>query len=390
MNIAYILNSTVSNGGATKSFMMMLRGVMNKGVTPFVIVPDTNGIYQDLVSLQIPVLPITFRTNSFPTVNSLKDIILFLPRLFARLIVNKRAIGKIVSFLSDKNIDIIHSNVSIITPGYQAARRLHLPHIFHIREYVDKDFNIHYIPSIHRLRNLLQSPSTYSICITKDIQRHHGLTESPKSRVIYNGIRPAAKDIPSFRKKGYLLYAGRIQSAKGITELLDSYLSYTKVTECPLPLYIAGGTVNKHFYASLLRFVESNHITHLVKFLGDRNDIELLMQEATAIVIPSRFEAFGRCMAEAMFNGCLVISKNTGGSKEQMDNGQQLEGGEIALRYNTSDELTLLLESVTKQNDIYQPYINRAFHAVNSLYASEINAEKVYQFYEDILYDKTH
>ena len=95
-------------------------------------------------------------------------------------------------------------------------------------------------------------------------------------------------------------------------------------------------------------------------------------------------------MAEAMFNGCLVIGKNTGGSKEQMDNGLQFGGQEIALRYQSSAELSRLLERVTQQYSSFLPLIDKAFHIVNALYTTEANVEQVYQFYQDILHTNNH
>ena len=390
MNVAYILNSTLPSSGDTKSFMNMLKGLMAKGINPIVIVPDKDGIYQELVSMQIPTYVVTFRMHTFPDARSLSGYLLWPFRLVARIVANKRAATKITKFLSDKKIDIIHSNVSLLTIGYQAAKHFHKPHVFHIREYVDKDFHMHYIPTHRHLERRLQSDSTYSICITKDIQRHHGLESSSRSRVIYNGIKPRTEQIPSVQKKKYLLFAGRIEPAKGVYELLESYAHYIRLVKEPLPLYIAGAPTQSHYFAKLNQFIVHHCISNLVTFLGDRQDIEMLMQEATAIVIPSRFEAFGRCMAEAMFNGCLVIGKNTGGSKEQMDNGLQFGGQEIALRYQSSAELSRLLERVTQQYSSFLPLIDKAFHIVNALYTTEANVEQVYQFYQDILHTNNH
>ena len=139
MNVAYILNSTLPSSGATKSFMNMLKGLMAKGINPIVIVPDKDGIYQELVSMQIPTYVVTFRMHTFPDARSLSGYLLWPFRLVARIVANKRAATKITKFLSDKKIDIIHSNVSLLTIGYQAAKHFHKPHVFHIREVVSVD-----------------------------------------------------------------------------------------------------------------------------------------------------------------------------------------------------------------------------------------------------------
>jgi len=94
-------------------------------------------------------------------------------------------------------------------------------------------------------------------------------------------------------------------------------------------------------------------------------------------------------MAEAMFQGCLVIGRNTSGTKEQFDNGMELEGDEIGLRYDTTDELAILLAEVaSRPAGYYIPYINRAFVVVNNLYTQESNVCQIYDFYQYILHEE--
>ena len=54
MNIAYILNDTPVNGGATKAFVNMLEGLKTYDVKSFVVVPNRQGIYIELKSREFP------------------------------------------------------------------------------------------------------------------------------------------------------------------------------------------------------------------------------------------------------------------------------------------------------------------------------------------------
>ena len=40
LNVVYVLNSTYALGGASKSFVSMLSGLMERGVHPIVVLPD--------------------------------------------------------------------------------------------------------------------------------------------------------------------------------------------------------------------------------------------------------------------------------------------------------------------------------------------------------------
>ena len=99
MNIAYILHSTTPTAGATKSFIVMLQGLMKMGVKPVVVVPDREGIYEGLKKMGIPVLAKTYRMYTYPRGNTLSRKFLFLPRLLARLVTNRIATKATTDFL---------------------------------------------------------------------------------------------------------------------------------------------------------------------------------------------------------------------------------------------------------------------------------------------------
>lgn len=387
MNIAYILNSTISNGGATKVFMNMLDMLMPMGVRPFVVLPDRKGIYAELTQRGITTLVLTYRASVYPYAVSTKQKALFLPRLSARIIANSRAGRQLESFLRDNAIDIVHSNTSVVRIGYDAARRLGIPHIYHIREYADK-IGYHYLPNKRSFRRQL-SHDTYTICITKDIQRYYQQQGKPSSRVIYDGVFSAMTTMPAPLDGDYFLFAGRIQPAKGLDYLLQAYKAYTGSNAHPLPLKVAGDCSDTLYYHKQMQFLKENNLEALVTFLGDCDNIYELMRQARALIVPTPFEGFGFCMPEAMQQGCLVIGRNTSGTKEQLDNALMMENQEIALRYDTVDQLAERLADVTvTPPSHFAPMKERAFRVVNQLYTREAHAKNILQFYHDILHEK--
>ena len=388
MRIAYVLHSTDPLAGATKAFFFLLKGLMAKGIVPFVVVPDKRGIYSTLEDMGVAVLVLNYRPEAWTYRQTAKDILLFLPRMVARLYVNWLSSIRLTSWLKDKNINIVHTNVGVISIGFRAARRLNIPHIYHIREYGDKDFNIRYFPNKHAFWHQFKDHKSYSICITRDIQAYHKQAGNQHSQVIYDGVMPAVAVCPSIDKENYFLYAGRIEHAKGLDILLEAYSDYMEKSSTVIPLWIAGSMNNSQYLDKIKSIVSNRNLSQHATLLGERKDLQSLMQRAKAIIIPSRFEGFGFCMAEAMFNGCLSIGNNTAGTREQFDNGLQLEKKEIGIRYNTKEELTQSLIDVTNSSaDRYKEMVVRAFHTVNSLYSREKHAENVYEFYKRIIKD---
>ncbi len=383
MRVLYILHNTDKYAGATKSFKNMLFGLQAEGVMPTVVVPDMNGIAAELKEMGIDVLPLTFRPQTYTYLRVPVDYLLFIPRMIARFIVNHRAVKQLAAYAEQHKIDLIHTNVSIIGIGTDLSKKTGIPHIIHFREYANKDFDFHYFPTKHAFYSRLKSLDTYSICITKDIQLYHKLKE--KSLVVYNGIAHR-QDKPSVSfKENFLLFVGRIEPAKGLLEVLQAYATYRKCVVDPLPLRVVGGVLDENYNREVQNFCKNNGIEAFVEFLGQRSDVLFIMQKARAIVIASRFEAFGRCMAEAMFARCLVIGRDTGGTHEQFDNAREMLGHDVGLRYNNVEQLMqqLLIASSLPQKE-YDAYVNDAFRVVNKLYTNEQNIEQIYALYKGI------
>ena len=386
MKIAYILNCTSPTNGATKAFMNMLDNLTPYGIEPFVVVPDRAGIYQELCKRKIPTLAITYRPSVYPYHNTLKQDILFFPKLAARNLANWKATKILTTWIKQNKIDLVHSNTSVIRIGFSAAQKAGIPHIYHIREFADR-IGIHYFPRRSSFTHQLNYKNSHSIYVTKAVQNHYQQCENQEnSRQIYDGVFNKIAEMPTGGTKNYFLFAGRIQKAKGLHLLLVAYQKYAEQTSEPLILKVAGDVSDKKYYKKMTRFVKEHNLTHLVEFLGNCIDIATLMKNARALIISTPFEGFGLCMPEAMQQGCLVIGRNTSGTKEQLDNALAMTGREIALRYETCEQLTSLLVQVTSQPlEYYQTYIETAFNVVNELYTNEKNAKQVYDFYNDIL-----
>lgn len=390
MTVLYVLISTDPYAGSTKSFLRLLTGVMHAGIKPVVVVPDTGGIYGTLTDMGAEVIVQYQKGCTWTGARNLKQLLLFIPRQIGRMLVNWQASHGIEKKLEGINIDLVHSNSTVTSLGRYIAKRRGVPHLYHVREYGDKDFGFTYFPSNSIFRKHLRDKGTYTACITRDIQRHHGLEGLSSSRVIYNGILPdKAECAPAQTERNCFLYAGRIEPTKGLLKLVKSYGRYAKSVPSPLPLKVAGEVFDSAYMQSVERFITTNGIGKLVLFLGKVDDMAVLYQTAKAIIIPSENEGFGRCMPEAMSYGCIAIGHNTAGTKEQFDNGLKQSGTEIGLRYNDEDEL---LSSLLCVHNMLEEELNalreNAFRCVRSLYTDRTYTDSVLEFYNYILEER--
>lgn len=382
MKVFCILSTSSLTGGSSLSFVQYCTEIIKRDDIDLVVsVPCKGPAYDYLKNLNIKTLIVPVRFNIYPKVT--KRNFLFTPiKLLKHLLENKKQERVLLDIVKRHKPDIIYTNVGVVNIGYNVAKKLHIPHVYHLREYQDLDFGMKIIPSRRRFIERLQN--SYTICITKGIQEHFYLANNKNSIVVYNGLLTSCKKGNDNREKTFL-FVGRLTGEKNPSGVIRAFNTFCKTNQ-EYKLLLAGSAVSQEEYAKLLSYCQENNLKDKVYFLGARNDIDNLMQKAYAVVVASEFEGFGRVTTEAMLNGCLVIGRNTTGTKEQFDNGLSLTGKEIGIRFEGDEDLCEKMQmasSLTKEK--YSEYTKRAKTVVEHLYTPQKCATDIYNFFKYIL-----
>lgn len=381
MKVLYIAH-TVGMGGASVALLNEIPILMKKGVIPYILLPKEGAFSEQLKKRDIKYGILNNPLEIYPKHATFYDKIKYPYKLSKLLYYKNKAFNKLCKYIEFFKPDIIHTNVGPIHIGFEAAQKYHIPHIWHIREYQIEDFGMYPYPSKKNFLSKIHSSNNYCISITKEIFSHFHLNPQ-KDSVIYDGVINKNDKLSICKsKKNYILFAGRLEDAKGIKDLIKAYINYLK-HKGNYKLYIAGkGTTN---YINECKALIPQEYTDKISFLGERRDIYHLMREASIFVVPSRREGFGFITAEAMFNGTIVIGRNTGGTKEQFDNGLHTAGQEIGYRYENLTELTDLLIKCEKKSPESTLMVEKAQAAVCELYDINNQADKIFTLYKKIL-----
>lgn len=116
-----------------------------------------------------------------------------------------------------------------------------------------------------------------------------------------------------------------------------------------------------------------------VEFPGFINDVRNTLSKATALIVASNAEGFGRMTAEASFCGCLVIGKNIAGTKEILSE----TGG---YPYLTEDEMLDNMENLIHLSN--EQYLSKSLYAQNKaieLFSSESYVENIWNIYKQAI-----
>ena len=372
-------------GGSSKSLLILINGLKKLGHDVLVIIPKSGFLCDNLKMYNIPYLTVpTVKVSIWPRLKNINDIIKFLPRLIYGQCCKYITQRKIKSIAKTYNPDIIHSNVSLFTDGYKVALDLGIKHVWHIREYGDLDFGLNIYPS-KKLHNA-KLQKGYTIAITQGIKKYFNLSND-RNIVIYNGIKSKYQKLQNKEKDNYWLFVGHVNENKGVSDLIEAYIGYRAHGGDKRLLIV--GHYDENYKNKLQKSLKQHNIEQYVEFLGQRNDIDYLMQKAFALIVPSKYEAFGRITAEAMLNNCLVIGRNTAGTKEQIELGNNEIGKEIAFLFNDVKELMDTLLAVDKlNNNEYLDMISLAKEYALNNYTTEKNIELTEKFFYKVLNTK--
>jgi glycosyltransferase involved in cell wall biosynthesis len=235
---------------------------------------------------------------------------------------------------------------------------------------------MHPIPSKVGFMRKLDSANNYPIAITHGIFEYFKMQRS--ARVIYDGVMKKSYSKFVANKKKYFLFVGRLEEAKGTRQAIEAFIEFVKY-DIEYELLLAGIGEND-FVADLHRIVQDSGFSQRIHFLGFRRDVYDLMAQATALIVSSRHEGFGFITAEAMFNGCLVIGNNSGGTKEILENEN------LGILYSGHDELVSAMKIVVSKGIVsYFQMIKEAQERAVALYSIELNVSAVYDLYQEIL-----
>ena len=302
--------------GANRSLLSLIDGLEPYDVKPHVLAPETGPITEELRARDIPFYTLPFKR--WMSKNRWKGP--------GRLAVNLAVLPALARKVRQWDVDLIHTNSSVTPIGALLAEMLSLPHVWHIREFGDLDFDLQYDWG-ETLFQTLMNRAKATIAVSEAVRRHVLADVEASSYVVYNGVI-SRKRVEQLRKKNDsraesdTLYTfaivGQISPAKGQKQALEAVHRLIQDGK-EVHLLVAGDGAPKHVQA-LHQLCQSLSLIDAVSFVGYVSDPFEVYQRADAVLMCSPHEAMGRVTAEAMAARRPVIGYNSDGTAELIDN----------------------------------------------------------------------
>lgn len=306
-NVLFIAHTSSLRGGASFSLLSLVQGLRSQ-VNVLVLLPSKGELQEKLKQLSIDYRIIKYMPSSALYYKSNKFFYTIKALFYS--IINLLALRQLKKCIKNKEIDIIHSNSSVIDIGYHIALSLGIKHVWHLREFQNLDYNLRPFCGFRNFKKKLNN--SYCIPITNSIAKHYELKQNYS--VIYNGIIVKSNNILNNKKKQFV-FCGSLSYNKGIEDAILAFSKFSEVRK-DYKLVICGSATSKKYFNYLEEMVDSLNITENVIFKGFIENKEEIISSSLALLMCSKFEALGRVSIESLMLKTLVIGKNTGGTEE--------------------------------------------------------------------------
>lgn len=383
MKICYIVHDN-KKGGAAISFLEMITEVRRK-YDVFVLTPHKKGFVPE----QLTKMGIAHRNAHYywwfvklPKAKAMRTVKKAIYNILVKtnFIEAKRIAGK----LKKENIDLIHTNGSVVNFGGYLARNLGVPHVWHIREIPDY-FELQPVIQIEKINLFMKNNSDCIIAISNAVDEViRNRTKFDKIRMIYNGTSDEynlKKDrYPQPEEKVKFLIAGNIYKEKGQKDVIEAVRRLVRQGITRFHVDIAG----RGDTSELERIIKDNHIEAYVSVLGPAKNMNDLHRKADVEIVASQWEAFGRVTIEAMRSSNPVIGTNSGGTKELVKPNRN----GLLYSYEDASALAECMRKFIENPELIETMGRQAYKDTAGKFTPAQNAEKVMDVYKELLIKK--
>ncbi len=369
-------------GGANRSMLQLIRELrVNHGVEPYVLAKDEGAAVQALpeecLRQEIPF--VRFRFYHFKQANRGVGIRL-------RYLLNLVLYPLILFRIRHIPFDCVYSNSSILSLGAFVSRMTHKPHITHLREFGEQDFDMKPLGGKWHERRVYAGSDRF-IAISKAVGEAYGkVIDSHRISVVYNGIPPCDASLNALH--GHvtvqLVMVGVVQPAKNQLEALQAVKELLRRGVTAVHLNFIGAC-DLDYKARLDDYVRVNGLESYVTFYGERGDVPQLLSQMDVGLMLSRAEGFGRVTVEFMMQQLAVVAADAGA------NAEIVESDRVGLLYTLGDigQLADHLQRLVENPPLVQSMGREARRHALACFSSQRNSEAVYKIVQDVVGNRT-
>lgn len=365
--------------GANRSMCEVALELMSRGIEVWIISPGYGALTDALEKEKINYKVISYRN---PAIQLDKNRLLQTVYYYLKILSNLKAVYLIGKFAKTQKIDIIHSNSMACLMGAIAAYTSKKKHVWHIREYMEEDYNCNLIHD-KLLYQLYQYTDKFIVISNSIKEKYMNWIDEKNMVLVYNGISNK-KQIKEEQKhdKSILLMMGVVREEKGTLDAINAVAELKRRGRNDIELWIVGDGHEEctEYNQKIFSVIEQEQLKEIVKFWGFQHSVEKFLNKADIGLMCSRHEAFGRVTVEYMLNKIPVIGLNSGGTKEILDNNKY----GLLYKDEKKEDLADKIEWIKNHGDQVQNMVDKAYKRAVSFYSVGRCVDEIMEVYSSL------
>lgn len=381
MKVCFFAHDQFIANGATRSMIDLIKKFKEYNIESIVVIRQSGTLEKTLKEQGIRYY--IKKTCALTVPVSRKISLLTYVTNGIRLVYNYFAVWVLARRLKNEHVDVVHINKAVGIGGALLARKLKIPYIWHIREYLDYDYNRKFVFEKY-VYNLMRK-ANHIIAISDDVKQvwedrlginsiiriYNAVPEQQRVMHLYNEV----DEIPM-----NIIMVGAITEGKGQLIAIQAVKKLKERKKRPL-LRIVGNTISFEYEKKLKVFIKENNLEEQVEIIPYTRDVYSFRKKSTIGLLCSTREAFGRVTVETMLSGIIFVGSATGGTPELVEHGKT----GYLYEYGNVDDLVEKLILSVKSGDTYTKIIEEAYNSSKNRFKLEITANAVKEVYEKTL-----
>ena len=401
LSILYVLNEAEELGGTSLSLENLMHSLGDL-IEPILLMRKQGPVYDYFTAKGYECLVVPYRFNYIPGKGWFRNLTYRL-RVWKNRTMRKKAAKQVVKMLEGRKIDLVHSNSSVVDLGPLIAKKLHVPHIWHIREFIDLGLGIEPIGGYEKWKKqVLRSNAVITISRplfehlgfadpalgTDSVSEHSGTIEKQQSGfchsrvgktdcyMLQDAVALTADRMCNPKKKKYFVFlAGRIHPIKS-PELAVEAFSRSNLAMQGYKLKLTGHC-SENMRWKLTSLAGKYGSPAGIEFHDFTDNVKELLSNASGFILCSKHEGLGRVMIESMFYGCPVLAYASGPSKDIITHGK------TGLLFKDAEEGAEMMKRLA--NEDCSEMIEAAGNLAVNEYSEENYSGKIWKIYQDVM-----
>lgn len=368
---AIFISPHIGQYGAERSMIAIMKSLKQSGIIPVVIIPKEGLICDILKKEQIKYIVCPFK--NWINIGKGNQVL----KGYVKFGINLIFAWRIKHLIHGHKVLFVHTNSIITSFGAQVANLLQVPHIQHIREFGDKDFNMCFDLGKKKALRYLDNNTSKVICVSNSILNSYApYFDNQKCVCVYNGIamqNPLATKTISKTKRLSIIMVGRLTLEKRQIDAIEAVnkLISGGISDIHLDLY--GDGSNRE---NLEKYVKDHQLEEYVTFKGFCSNIDYSDYNVGIIASPN--EAFGRVTVEYMLQSLAVVGAAGGGTAEIIEDGKSGMFFEAC----NSDSLNTVLNDLYNDSELLEALARNGKQRAEQYFSEKAYLDNIWSVYE--------